>query len=136
MANQSNLPTIQRLKFEDYANSTDWKEAFQKLIQSLNLFMTPVYNILNGGVTYQNLTVPQTFTKVITGAATTTFTFVNPLAIAPSSVVVGNVWTGIPSTHPATAVQVFWHPNAGNIVIDNVLGLTVGTIYSLTLVVS
>lgn len=132
---QSNLPTIQRLKYEDYARNGTWQQAVQALVNSLNLFMTPVYDILNGGVTYMNLTVPKTFTKVITAASPTTFSFVNPLAIAPSAVLVGNVWTGIPSTHPSGAVSVFWHPTGSAIVIDDVVGLTSGTQYNLTLVI-
>lgn len=131
----SNLPTIQILKYEDYAKAKDWQGALQALISSLNLFMNPVYNILNGGVTFQNLTIPQTYTKVITASATTTFTFTNPLVIQPSAVLVGNVWTGIPSTHPTGAVQAFWHYTGNSIVIDNITGLTAGTTYTITLAV-
>ena len=135
--NQSNLPTIQRLKFEDYANSADWKAAFQSLVNSLNLFMTPVYNILNGGVAYMNLQAPQLYTKILTSAAAATgntFTFTNPLPIAPSAVIVGNVWTGLPSTHPTTC-QVFWHYTGNSVVVDSVTGLTSGSQYTLVLVV-
>lgn len=135
MANKSNLPTIQRLKYEDYASSTDWKDALQKLVDALNLFLTPVYNILNGGVSTENQIAPQTFQKVIIGATTTTFTFSNPLRIPPVSVQIGNVWSGIPSTHPAVALQVYWHFTQGSIVIDNIVGLTVATLYNITLVI-
>lgn len=129
------LPQVQRLRWEDYADATGWQTAMQSLINNLNLFITPTYNVLNGQVGYQNIVAPQLFTKVITGASPTTFTFVNPLSIAPSAVIVGNCWTGIPSTHPAVALQVFWHYTGGNIVIDNVVGLTTGTVYSVTLVI-
>lgn len=132
---QSNLPTIQRFKYEDYARATDWQQAFQLLINSLNLFVTPVYNILNSGITYMNLQVPQLFTKVVTAGSTTTFSFVNPLAIQPSAVLLGNVWTGIPSTHPASACSVFWHYTNNTIQIDNIIGLTSGTQYTIVLVV-
>lgn len=135
MTNKSNLPTIQRLKYEDYASATDWKDALQKLVNALNLFLTPVYNILNGGISTENQIAPQIFQKVITGAATTTFTFSNPLRIQPTSVQIGNVWSGIPSTHPSVALQVYWHYTQGNIVVDNIVGLTVATIYNVTLVV-
>ena len=131
----SMLPQVQRLRWEDYADATGWQTAMQALINNLNLFITPTYNVLNGQVGYQNIVAPQLFTKVITGASPTTFTFVNPLSIAPSAVIVGNCWTGIPSTHPAVALQVFWHYTGGNIVIDNVVGLTTGTVYSVTLVI-
>lgn len=132
---QSNLPTVQRLKYEDYARYQDFKSALQALINEINLFMTPTYNILNGGVTYMNLTVPQTFTKVITAASPTTFTFVNPLTIQPSAVLIGNCWTGVPSTHPAVALQVYWHPVGNTIQIDNIVGLTSGTQYTIVLVI-
>lgn len=132
---QSNLPTVQRLKYEDYARATSWQMALQLLINSLNLFMTPVYNILNGGVTYANLTVPQTYVKIVTAGATTSFTFVNPLAIAPSAVILGNCWAGVPSVHPAVALQIYWHYTGGTIVVDNIVGLTSGTQYTITLVI-
>lgn len=135
MANNSNLPTIQRLKYEDYARAGTWQEGFRALIETLNLFIPPVYDILNGGVGYKNLLAPQLYTAIVTGAATTTFSFVNPLGIQPSAVLVGNVWTGVRSTHPAAAVQVFWHYSGNSIIVDNVTGLIAGTVYSLTLVV-
>lgn len=132
---QSNLPSIQRLKYEDYARAGNWQQAIQSLVNALNLFMTPVYDILNGGVSYPNLTVPQIYEKVITASATTTFTLVNPLSIQPSAVVVGNCWTGLQSTHPAVALQVYWHITGNTIIIDNIIGLTAGTQYHVTLVI-
>ena len=135
MATQSNLPTIQRLKYEDYARQTNWQDAFRALVQSLNLFIPTVYTLLNGNVTYQNLTVPQLYSVTVTAATVTSFTFNNPLMIPPSAVLVGNIWSGVPSTHPASAVQVFWHVTSNQIVVDNVTGLSAGTQYVLTLVV-
>lgn len=132
---QSNLPTIQRLKYEDFARATTWQQGIQLLVNALNLFMTPVYDILNGGVTYSNLTIPQTYTTVITAAATTTFTFINPLSIQPKAVIVGNCWTGLQSTHPAVALQVFWHYTGNTIIIDNIVGLTPATEYTVVLVI-
>lgn len=131
----SNLPTIQRLKFEDYNRAQSWQEGVQLLVNSLNLFMTPVYNILNGNVGYQNLTVPQTYTKTITASTTTTFAFTNPLLISPSAVIIGNCWSGIPSTHPNATLSVFWHLTGNQINIDNIVGLTSGTTYTITLVI-
>ena len=131
----SNLPTIQRLKYEDYADAGSWQKALELLIAALNLFLTPVYNILNGQVGYQNLSAPQLYTKTITAATTTTFTFTNPLTIPPSAVILGNVWSGVPSTHPVTTIQIMWHYTNGAVVVDNVVGLTAGTSYTLTLAV-
>ena len=131
----SALPQVQRLRWEDYADAANWQAAMQGLINNLNLFITPTYNILNGQVGYQNVVVPQLFAKVITGASPTTFTFVNPLSIAPSAVLIGNVWSGVPSVHPAVALSVFWHYTAGSIIVDNIVGLTAGTVYTVTLVI-
>jgi hypothetical protein len=133
---QSNLPLIQRLKWEDYASATSWQTGVQALLNNLNLFITPAYNIFNANVGYQNLVAPQLFTKVIVAATPTTFTFVNPLqGISPSAVILGNAWSGIPSVHPAVALQVFWHVQGNTIVIDNIVGLSAGTQYSITLVI-
>ena len=132
---QSNLPTVQRLKYEDYARSGTWQQAVQALVNSLNLFMTPVYDILNGGVTYTNLTAPQTYTTTITAGTATTFTFVNPLSIQPSGVLIGNCWTGLQSTHPAVALQVYWHYSGNSIIVDDIIGLTSGIQYQVTLVI-
>lgn len=135
MANQSNLPTLQRLKYEDYSRATDWQQAMQLLVNALNLFITPTYDILNGGIDYRNFATPQKYTTVVTAGATTTFSFVNPLSIQPEAVVIGNCWTGIRSTHPAVALQVYWHIQGNTIVVDNIIGLTSGTQYSITLVI-
>lgn len=135
MANQSNLPTIQRLKYEDYARAQSWQEAFRSLVETLNLFIPQTYNIMNGQIGYQNIVAPQIVTRTVTAATTTTFSFVNPLSIAPSAVLLGNCWSGIPTTHPAVALQIFWHYTGNTIVIDQIVGLTSGTSYNLTLVV-
>ena len=135
VVNQSNLPTIQRLKYEDYARQPDWKQSIQALVNSLNLFMTPVYNILDGGVGYMNLQVPQTYSTTITAGTTTTFSFVNPLTTAPQAVLIGNCWTGLQSTHPAVALQPYFHYTGTTVIIDNIVGLTSGVTYNITLVI-
>ncbi len=56
VANQSNLPTNRTFRFEDFPDAEDW---FRQFLQSLNLVVDPVYNILNGGVADQNLVAPQ-----------------------------------------------------------------------------
>ena len=132
---QSNLPTVQRLKYEDFADAGSWQKAIALLVDALNLFLTPVYNILNGGVAYQNLVAPQVYTTSFTGGQTPP-TFKNPLAINPNSVIIGNVWSVITSTHPAVAVQCFWHVSGNTIVIDSIVGLTSGTVYTITFVVN
>lgn len=131
----SNLPTNRRFKFEDFPGAEQW---FSNFIAALNLFVDPVYQILDGGVGYQNLTVPKTYTKTITAPASgsVTFNFINPLSIAPTAVIVGNVYQGnTPATHPTSPVSIFWHFSQGTIYVDNVTNLTASTQYSLTLVV-
>lgn len=133
--NQSNLPTNRTFKFEDYPDAEKW---FAQFLISLNLFVDPVYQILNGGIGYQNLVVPQLYTKVITAPATgsTTFNFTNPLKIAPSAVLIGNVYVnGNPSSHPTSPAVVYWHFSQGSIYIDDILNLTASTTYAVTLVV-
>lgn len=134
-SNQSNLPTFQGFKFENYPGAEEW---FAQFLQSLNLFVLPVYNILNGGVTYQNLSIPKIYTVTITTPASgsVTFNFANPLRITPSAVLLGNVYeTPTPDTHPSSPAQVYWHYSQGVIYVDNITNLTASTQYQITLVV-
>lgn len=133
--NTSNLPTNQEFKFENYPGAEEW---FGQFLRSLNLFTTSVYGILNGGVTYQNLTAPKIFVKTITtpAAGAVTFNFVNPLRIQPSAVLLGNVYVnGQPSSHPASASCVYWHESQNSIYVDDIPNLTASTTYVITLVV-
>lgn len=133
--NQSNLPTQRRFKFEDFPGAEQW---FANFLSSLNLFIDPVYQILDGGIGYQNLIIPRNYTVTITSAASgaTTFNFVNPLRIVPSSVLLGNIYEeGSPSIHPTSAVTVFWHFSQGTIYIDDVIGLDSSTTYVITLTI-
>jgi len=134
--NQSNLPTIQRFKYEDFPGAPQW---FSQFLSSLNLFAPQVYQILNGGVNYGNLTIPQLYSTTITAPASgnTTFTFVNPLKISPSCVVIGNIYVfGTPSVHPTNATSVYWHYSQNSILVDNIPNLTPGTQYAVTLQIS
>ena len=132
----NNLPSIQRLKYEDYADAKSWQDAMQGLISSLNLFISPVYQIINGDIGYQNLAVPKTFTQVITASTTTTFNFTNPLHMNATAVILGNVYIGTKrDSHPAVVCQVMWHQAGPTIFIDNVIGLTSGVSYTLSLVI-
>lgn len=133
--NTSNLPTNQEFKFENYPGAEQW---FQQFLNSLNLFTTAVYQILNGGVTYQNLTVPKTLTRTVTTPASgpVTFSFTNPLRIQPQAVLLGNVYVnGNPSSHPTDASCVYWHLSQGSIYVDDIPNLTASTTYVITLVV-
>lgn len=133
--NFSNLPTSRQFKFEDFPGAEQW---FAQFLNALNLFVDPVYQILNGGVTYQNLLIPKTFTKIITTPASgaTTFNFTNPIRITPQAVLLGNVYVnGNPSSHPSSATCVYWHFSQGTIYVDDIPNLTAATTYSVTLVV-
>lgn len=133
--NFSNLPTNRQFKFEDYPGAEQW---FAQFLQSFNLFAGPVYDLLNGGITYQNLLIPKTFTKTITTPASgsVTFNFTNPIRIQPQAVLLGNVYVnGNPSSHPSSASCVYWHFSQGSIYVDNIPNLTASTTYVVTLVV-
>jgi hypothetical protein len=134
LQNNSNLPTIQRIKYEDYKDAPQW---FAQFLMALNLFMTAVYNIINRGITYSNLGVIAPFTFLYTQGSTTGFKFTNPTTLIPSNVIIGNVYeTGNPALHPTGAVTLFWHYTNGSIVVDSIVGLTPGTNYTLSVIVS
>lgn len=133
--NSSNLPTNQEFKFENYPGAEPW---FAQFLQTLNLFTTAVYQILNGGVTYQNLTIPKTYTKTITTPASgpVIFNFTSPIRIQPQAVLIGNVYVnGQPSSHPSSATCVYWHFSQGSIYVDDIPNLTASTTYVITLAV-
>jgi hypothetical protein len=132
--NNSNLPTIQRVKFEDYKGAPQW---FEQFLMTLNLFMTATYNIENRGITYANLGVIQPFTFSFTPGSTTGFKFANPLIQPPTNVIIGNVYIGTQlQNHPAVATQVYWHYSQGSIFVDSVVGLTTGIQYTISVQVS
>jgi hypothetical protein len=134
LQNNSNLPTIQRIKYEDYKDSPQW---FAQFLIALNLFLTAVYNIINHGITYSNLAVIAPVTFLFTPGTTTNFSFSNPITIVPNNVIIGNVF--IPpnrAAHPASVTQVLWHYTNGQVVIDDILGLTSGITYSITVSVN
>lgn len=134
LQNNSNLPTIQSVKYEDYKDAPQW---FAQFLMSLNLFMTAVYNIINRGITYSNLGVIAPFSFQFTPGSTTNFKFTNPITVAPTNVVIGNVYeTGDLTSHPAVVVQIFWHYTNGSIVVDSLVGLTPGTTYIISVQVS
>lgn len=132
--NNTNIPSIQRVKFEDYKDAPKW---FEQFLNTLNLFMTAIYNIVNDGITYANLAVIKPFTFVFTPGTTTNFKFINPLVGAPQNVMIGNVYIGNTITiHPTTVTQLYWHYSQGFIYVDSIIGLTNGIQYTISLLVS
>lgn len=131
--NNSNLPTVQRIKFEDYKDAPGW---FGQFLGTLNLFISAVYSIINRGIIYPNMGVLQPAFFSYTPGSTTGFKFVNPLTVAPSGVVVGNVYEGNRlQAHPAVVVQVQFHYSQGFIFVDDIIGLTPGVQYSVSVLV-
>ena len=134
LQNNSNLPTINRIKYEDYKDAPQW---FAQFLMALNLFMTAVYNIINRGILYSNIGVIAPFTFQFTPGTTTGFKFANPTTGIPTNVIIGNVYeTGDTTVHPTVPVQLFWHYSNGSILVDSIIGLTTGTTYTLSVTVS
>lgn len=132
--NNSNLPSIQRIQYEAYKDAPSW---FEHFLDTLNLFMTAIYNIVNRGVSYANLGVIQPFTFQFTPGSTIGFKFANPLSIAPNGVSIVNVYEGNNlQTHPAVATQVYFHYSQGFIFVDDIVGLTTGVKYTVVVQVS
>lgn len=132
--NNSNLPTVQRIKFEDYKDAPKW---FEQFLGTLNLFMTAIYNIVNDGITYANLGVLAPFSFSFTPGATTGFKFANPIIVPPTNVILGNVYIGNQlQNHPAVATQIYWHYSQGFIYVDSIVGLTAGVQYTVAVQVS
>jgi hypothetical protein len=131
----SNLPTTRRFKFEDFPGAPQW---FAQFLQALNLFVDPIYQILDGNVGSQNMVAPKTFSKTITSPASgsTTFNFANPLKIMPSAVLIGNIYVNPnPSSHPTNPAVAYWHYSEGRIYIDNITNLSASTTYIVTLII-
>jgi hypothetical protein len=130
----SNLSSIQRVKFEDFKGAPSW---FERFLNTLNLFMTAIYNMSNHGITYANLGVIAPFTFQFTPGVTTGFKFANPTTANPTNVIIGNVYEGDQlSIHPIVPIQLFWHYNQGFIFVDSIIGLTSGIQYTISVLVS
>lgn len=135
MANTSNLPSVKTFKYEDYPKSPEW---FRNFLVSLNYFATPVYQIINGGITYQNTISPQIYTATVTAPAAgdTTFNFTNPIKIQPQAVLLGNIYEqGDSAAHPSLETCVYWHISQNVIYIDSIPNLTPSTTYVITLAI-
>jgi hypothetical protein len=132
--NNSNVPTIQLIKYEDYKDAPKW---FGEFLNTLNLFISPIYSIVNKGITYANLGVNQPFTFNFTPGATVGFKFTNPISVAPTNVIIGNVTVGGQlKVHPAGVTQLYWHYEQGFIFVDSIVGLTTGISYTISVQVS
>jgi hypothetical protein len=129
-------PSIQRFYSDDYKEAPTWfKSTF---LNTLNLFVFPVYNAVN-----KNLTVADNLnqgyeTITITGNSTPTnnvASFLNPIQGDPTGVTVVNVQvidTPTP-TFPSAAIQAFFTFDGTSINIGSITGLSNGVNYQITL---
>lgn len=129
-------PSIQRFYSDDYKESPDWfKKTF---LNTLNLFVFPVYNALNKNLTVLSNLNQGYATISLTGSVTptnNTASFLNPIQGDPAGVVVVNVQiTGVSvPTYPSSAIQVFWSFDGTSIQVGAITGLANSINYSLTL---
>lgn len=132
--NNSNLPSIQRVKYEDYKDAPGW---FAQFLNTLNLYLTATYNIFNKGITYSNLGVLQPFIFSFTPGSTLGFKFSNPLTVSPTNVIIGNIYEGNQlQVHPLVVTQITWHYSQGFIFVDDIIGATPGVQYTVAVQVS
>lgn len=129
MAN--NLPPKWLFDFSDY---TSLGNIFQKFLANLNLFTLNVYNLLNGGLTFQNM--QRTIYKAtVLATANTTLSFVNPLDIVPSGLSLVKVLlvsnTNVAITNAVSVAN--WYYDGVNINILSIPGLTSGQNYELSI---
>ena len=129
-------PSIQRFYSDDYKESPDWfKKTF---LNTLNLFVFPVYNALNKNLTVLSNLNQGYATISLTGSATATnnrASFLNPIQGDPVGVDVVNVQiTGTPTpTYPSAAIQVFWSFDGTSIQVGAITGLADNVSYSITM---
>lgn len=132
--NSNPLPSVWRWDFSDY---TSLGTTFQKFLSQLNIFALAVYNLVNGGIGYSNLQ-QSLYTFTVTAGLTTPVSFVNPLSITPSCVTLGRVYqvasNNTAITSPVTVSNFYYDGKAINIL--NIPGLTNGTTYQITVIVS
>ena len=129
-------PSIQRFYSDDYKEAPTWfKSTF---LNTLNLFVFPVYNALNKNLTV-GANINQAYeTITVTGNSTpsnNTASFLNPIQGNPTGLTVVNVQiTGTPTqTFPAAAIQAFFTFDGTSINIGAITGLSNGVVYQITL---
>ena len=125
------LPPVYRFDFGDYASLG---AMFQKFLGNLNLFTLNVYNLLNGNIGFSNLQREVYTTSVIAGT-TTPLSFVNPLSVAPSGITVCRVvlTNNILSAITTAISAANWTFDGKNINITDIVGLTAGSKYTISL---
>ena len=129
MAN--NLPSVWRFDLGDY---TGLGSVFSKFLSNLNLFTLACYNILNGGIGFQNMQ-RAIYRITVTAGEYTPLSFVNPLPVAPSGLslvqclAVGNT----PQALSSSVSVGNWMYNGKTISVLNISGLVAGVTYQIAL---
>jgi len=126
----SPLPPIYKFDFGDYAALGS---VFQKFLQNINLFTLNTYNLLNGGIGFANMQrIIYSFT--ITAGTTTSFSFVNPLPIAPSGVFLSRIVlsNAVATPIPGTCSVANWYYDGKFINLLNITGLVSGSNYTIS----
>lgn len=131
MSNSNPLPSTYRF---DYADYQGLGPIFQKFIANLDLFTVPIYTLINGGLGFANLQ-RSVFSTTVKAGSTTPLSFVNPLPVAPSGLAVCKVLlASAPGTAITNAVSVAnWNFDGRNINILDIVGLTGGSTYSISI---
>lgn len=133
----SNLPTIQRLYAEDYKDSPNWFR--QQFIQTMNIYMQPVYGILNGGIDVSMNTLEEfyvfSFPCNSATASNNTYSFSPKKFVgAPHGVIICQCYNATASSPTAIGnpVTLDWYYNGGKVQILAIYGLTSGQTYNIT----
>ena len=129
-----NLPPLWRFSAEDYVGLG---KIFKGFLDNLNLFTQAVYDLVNGGIGYANLQ-QSVYSVTVLAGSTTPLSFVNPLVIPPSAVVLGQVVL-IANTPTAITNAVCvgnWTFDGKTISILDIPGLTSGQTYKISVVIS
>jgi len=127
----NNLPPVWRFDFGDYSSLGT---VFQKFLSNINLFTLSVYNLMNKGISFENMQ-RAIYSTTVTAGTLTPLVFVNPLTIPPSGVslvkvlLVGKTNTAL--TSAVSAANFFY--DGKNINVLNITGLTSGSIYDISL---
>ena len=129
-------PSITRLYSDDFKDAPAWFK--QRFLNSLNLFMFPVYNALNKNLTIGDNLNQNHATITLVGSSTpanNVASFLNPIQGTPQGVDVVNVQiTGTPTpSYPASAIQVFWTFDGTSINIGSITGLADNVTYQITM---
>ncbi len=129
----SNLPEYERIRAEDFKEPTDNEK---KILTYLTRFMEPVYRILKQGITLNDNISAQVFTTESFMDVNLPIQFVKNITGKATAVLLAKIEEIASNYAPITsAVSINWREESGNIIIDNITGLTALKKYKMTVVV-